>query len=113
MTDKEIMEALLKGETLENLTNANGAHIRLCADEKIRGSFVSQLFIGGWRIKPKPKLTWDQALQAMREGKKVRREAWPSFECVYLPASGIFCDHAGEAAWCCANWFTATDWEIV
>lgn len=87
MTDREIMEALLKGETLCLLATYDTLDMYLLDDDIITVSAggakknrvqESTHFDSNWRIKPKPKLTWNEALQAMREGKKVKRACWRS-----------------------------------
>jgi hypothetical protein len=111
MTDKEIMEALLRGETM---IDSHGHEMRL----KLSTGDMScpaweRYFSRQWRIKPKPKLTWNEALQAMREGKKVRRYNWEHSYKVRMDDSGTIYGHDGfDAAVVNDAWFSE-GWEVV
>lgn len=118
MTDKEIMEALLRGETLG--FDDDRVHSLFIGDDgnvyhtvtNLNLPWSSKAFNCGWRIKPKPKLTWDQALAAMREGRKVRRADWFVGEHLSI-SGGIFCSESGSPAAFCQAWFDVADWMLV
>jgi hypothetical protein len=114
MTDREIMEAALRGERFENEA---GQELRLGSDGMLRIFNVMKtrgVFAPGWRIKPR--LTWDQALAAMREGKKVRREVWLAGSFLFI-RDGVFrrkvAQQGVDDAVFTITDFDAPDWEVV
>jgi len=116
MTDREIMEALLAGERITCCKGESLAYL----DQA--GVLVGALIAGpfhrapNWRIKPKPRLTWDQALRAMREGKKVRREVWLAGSFLFI-RDGVFrrkvAQQGLDYAVFAVSDFDATDFEVV
>ena len=119
MTDKEIMEALLRGETLcsgiGEYKLLDTGNVRIVGNSNCvwPGELLhEELFSNSWTIKPKPKLTWDQALAAMREGKKVRRDDWIDSVFVYADKDGILTDATGELADFRLADFEGVHWEV-
>lgn len=63
-------------------------------------------------------MKFEQALQAMREGKKVRRASWDSWEAMWIKDNKFYCyDNMGKDVWEYEDWYLdnmlAEDWEIV
>ena len=63
-------------------------------------------------------MRFEKALKAMREGKKVRRAFWDSWEAMWIKDNKFYCyDNMGKDVWEYEEWYLdnmlAEDWEIV
>ena len=127
MTDREIMEALLRGETLEAecremALDSNGA-MQITDRSGLNWCCNTLSPAASWRIKPKPSLTWDQARKEMQLGKCARRQGWNTANSVHygekLALSGeTYFLHGAYRGTYQGNifndsWLDATDWEVV